>query len=287
MTEPIVMIKEVDQDHLEATGSPIESVEANTGKNFYLVKNIDPNKEIIDIAQLVATANIGPFNKEFEVLLYIPGHQTNIKEIYSPSTVWLKVEDDFALENRTVRIDPDEGASWPQAPRVIGSIKADVLIGCTKHDFILGAAGDDVLFGEDGEDFLLGGDGDDKIFGGAEMDEIYGGQGNDKLYGGAGDDRYIFGWDEGNNWGNDVVNDRGNEEDENLLIFQASKPEELQATRQGDNLLVTTTASSSSVNVLGFFNNPASYSFATGVRWSRCNFLDQKDGAYKFELASK
>ena len=80
---------------------------------------------------------------------------------------------------------------------------------------IRGGDGNDTIWAAGYSNYLFGDAGNDRIVGGTGMDFIAGGAGNDSMHGGGGRDVFTF----GGNWGNDTVEQLGDEESMVMLWF--------------------------------------------------------------------
>ncbi|MDK2126717.1 calcium-binding protein, partial [Parachitinimonas caeni] len=140
--------------------------------------------------------------------------------------------------------------STPGNDMILGSSEANTLSGLAGNDTIMGHKGDDTLNGNEGDDNLSGDDGNDSLDGGS---------GNDALVGGRGNDTYRF----AAGHGKDTVNnfdDGGGRIDR--IVFDASVSKaSVVATRDKDDLLLTTSASDS-VRVANYFNKEAAGGYA-------------------------
>ncbi|WP_179106840.1 calcium-binding protein [Variovorax sp. KK3] len=149
-----------------------------------------------------------------------------------------------------------------------GGAGGDSLDGGAGDDTLLGGDGDDGLYGQSGADVLLGGAGDDQLFGGGaygggdwfgDDDTLDGGAGNDWLTGGFGSDTYLFGRGDGR----DTINNDADgwngyaDADPNKLdvlrFKEGVRPEDVRATRNGDNLVLKIDGTADEVTVHGYF----------------------------------
>ncbi len=146
------------------------------------------------------------------------------------------------------------------AAKITGTAVANVLRGNDSGD---------VIDGQDGDDTLRGGDGNDSLLGGAGNDVLYGSFGLDTLAGGAGDDTYdLSGW----NSSAVVITDTDGGNDR--IDFGTRAPNSLQFGRVGDDLTVT--VSGSTMTVQSYFVAGANTieSFVTRFRtFSRADVL--------------
>ncbi len=162
-----------------------------------------------------------------------------------------------------------------------GGAGKDILFGGAGDDTLLGGAGDDFLYGEDGVDLLQGDEGDDYLNGGTNDDVLEGGNGNDLLIGGAGNDtltggagsdRYLF--DIGH--GQDVIHNSGSTGFSTIAFADAIRPQDVMASRDGDDLLLETGSNGDSVRVTDYFVDGATSANAVdqiefsgaGIVWS-------------------
>ncbi len=116
----------------------------------------------------------------------------------------------------------------------------DYLRGQDDKDIIFGGNGNDTIKGEAGDDILFGGDGDDTIYGDytykfnvTNNDIIRGGKGNDVIFSKYGNDTFIF--DRGD--GQDTIIE--SEGVDTLFFGNDISWEDLQFTRNGDNMVIT------------------------------------------------
>ncbi len=116
----------------------------------------------------------------------------------------------------------------------------DYLRGQDDKDIIFGGNGNDTIKGEAGDDILFGGDGDDTIYGDdtykfnvTNNDIIRGGKGNDVIFSKYGNDTFIF--DRGD--GQDTIIE--SEGVDTLFFGNDISWEDLQFTRDGDNMVIT------------------------------------------------
>ncbi|WP_439888761.1 calcium-binding protein [Pseudomonas sp. MBLB4123] len=156
---------------------------------------------------------------------------------------------------------------------VFGKEGNDTLQGNLGNDYLDGGAGSDRLYGGDGADILLGGGGDDYLSGGAGNDIISGGAGNDHLDGGEGSDTYLFGIGSGN----DTIGsyDRSVGRFDSVLLSEGLGKEDVQLSRQGNDLVIKLKGHSDTLRVSYFFNQDATggyqidqIQFAGGQSWS-------------------
>ena len=141
---------------------------------------------------------------------------------------------------------------------IYGGNQNDIIETCSGGNLIDGADGDDYLRGQDDKDIIFGGNGNDTIKGEAGDDILFGGDGDDTIYG---DDTYKFNvtnndiirGGKGNDvifskYGNDTfIFDRGDGQDtiiesegvDTLFFGNDISWEDLQFTRNGDNMVIT------------------------------------------------
>ena len=141
-----------------------------------------------------------------------------------------------------------------------GNAGIDTLSGGAGNDLLFGLEDNDVLFGDDGIDELHGGDGNDVLQGGAGNDILLGENGNDTLDGGAGDDvlsgdlgtdTYVF----GRGYGKDTINNfESIYGGTGTLQFNADvKPEDIQASRQGNDLVLKIAGTDDAITIKNHF----------------------------------
>ncbi|PTQ67481.1 S-layer family protein [Pseudomonas sp. GV071] len=155
---------------------------------------------------------------------------------------------------------------------VTGNANDNRLKGETGNDRLYGMAGKDALEGGAGNDSLFGGEGDDNLSGGDGDDRLNGDTGNDQLNGGNGNDTYVF--DKG--WGQDVIDNYDSANGVDAIEFSAGiLPADIQATHQGDDLILTLKGSTDSVRVRNYFLNDGvspytleQVRFSGGTTWS-------------------
>lgn len=143
-----------------------------------------------------------------------------------------------------------------------GGFGQDVLIGGDGIDVLLGGDGDDILDGGEGNElYLQGGAGADTIYGGGgndilrgenDDDVLVGGAGNDTLYGGTGNDTYRFGVGDGF----DIINNSDGAVGRLDVIEMTGGllPDEVAASRAGDNLVLRITATGETLTVNSYFS---------------------------------
>ena len=136
---------------------------------------------------------------------------------------------------------------------VLGMDGDDVIKGMGCSDEINGNVGNDQVNGNMGNDIVQGGQGNDILHGGADNDQITGGGGDDQLHGDLGDDEYYFSEADGH----DVIEETGGYD--RLIcapIYGRPAARLLGWQRAGDDLVLHLSGSSS-VQVKGYFANPA------------------------------
>lgn len=147
---------------------------------------------------------------------------------------------------------------------------ADIL---DKVRYIEGTAGDDQLYGifYDQQNVITAGAGNDTIYAAsAQGDNLYGQSGNDSLYGASGadlldggtendilegssgNDTYIFGLGYGADTIYDIDNTTGNTD--TIQLLEGIGPEDVIATRSGDDLILTINGTSDSLTVDQYFS---------------------------------
>ncbi|WP_160016445.1 calcium-binding protein [Pseudomonas sp. 8BK] len=156
---------------------------------------------------------------------------------------------------------------------VFGKDGNDTLQGNQGNDYLDGGVGNDYLYGGDGADILFGGGEDDQLYGGAGKDILSGGTGNDHLDGGEGSDTYLFGIGSGN----DTIGsyDRSVGRFDIVLLSEGLGKEDVQLSRQGNDLVIKLKSHSDTLRVSHFFNQDAAggyqidqIQFAGGQSWS-------------------
>ena len=143
------------------------------------------------------------------------------------------------------------GSSWDQiiegtaaGETMVGGSGKDLIKGLGGDDQLFGMAGDDNLQGGDGADYLGGGDGSgtgsgaDRLEGGAGDDTLSGEDGANVLIGGTGNDDYIHGS------GQDTIDNTGGGSD-GVFFAAGIVASNLAFTREGDDLVITVSGSSS------------------------------------------
>ncbi|MNZ13767.1 Bifunctional hemolysin/adenylate cyclase precursor [compost metagenome] len=146
------------------------------------------------------------------------------------------------------------------ADDLIGGEGNDLISGGNGNDLIWGETGDDTLNGDDGSDDLGGGDGADVLNGGNGNDALFGEEGNDTLDGGSGSDTlrgdngadtYKFGRGSGKDT---ILNYEVSGGSIDTLEFAADVlPEDIQAFRQGDDLVFAIKDTDDSIAVKNYF----------------------------------
>ncbi|MEN5182162.1 calcium-binding protein, partial [Comamonas testosteroni] len=147
--------------------------------------------------------------------------------------------------------------------RIFGTDEIDILYGGAGNDQIWAFGGDDTVYGGDGfdsigggkgNDVLYGGEGDDGISGYDGNDILDGGSGNDFLRGERGNDTYIF----GKGYGQDVIDlscygSPGPSEYGTLRFKEDVAPNEIIATRENWDLVLSIAGTTDSIRVVQFF----------------------------------
>ncbi len=153
-----------------------------------------------------------------------------------------------------------------------GDAGADTLFGGDGNDSIDGGADNDYLYGEAGNDSLLGGSGNDTLYGGAGNDTLEGGAGNDYLNGNEGSDTYVF----NSGWGQDTIYnyDASSGRSDVIEFGTGIATNDIAATRNGDDLVLTLRNSSDKITVQYYFSSDATspyridqVRFADGTSW--------------------
>jgi Ca2+-binding RTX toxin-like protein len=144
----------------------------------------------------------------------------------------------------------------------------DSLNGDSGNDTVIGGLGTDNLKGGTGNDLLLGGDGNDVLAGEAGDDILEGGVGNDALDGGAGSDIYRF----NRGWGQDTISSYDTSANRvDAIVFGADvAASDIQASRSGNQLILTLTGTTDRIVVNEFFQSDAT----TGYRVDEVRFAD-------------
>jgi Ca2+-binding RTX toxin-like protein len=156
----------------------------------------------------------------------------------------------------------DNGTTWD-----IDKINAEILLQEV-------TPGDDVIDGFDGNDYLFGGAGNDTLGGWAGDDIIEGGAGDDFLKGDIGNDIYRFGIGDGHDTIYDYRN--GWDSGQDTIEFGAGITKAgVAVTRDGDDLVLTLTASGDSVRIFrgsldvgGVSREIEHVRFADGSSWT-------------------
>jgi Ca2+-binding RTX toxin-like protein len=141
-------------------------------------------------------------------------------------------------------------------------IRAAVLVSTQPTASYIGGTADDAITGSSGNELLQGKGGNDTLFGGAGNDTIDGGAGNDYIWGNAGSDTYLFGRGDGadylRNRRFDYYWDYQPEADwastVDVLRFKGGVgATDVDATRVGDDLVLTIRGTTDSVQLEAFF----------------------------------
>ncbi|MCA1323185.1 calcium-binding protein [Herbaspirillum sp. alder98] len=117
-----------------------------------------------------------------------------------------------------------------------GGEGSDTLSGDDGKDYLYGDAGNDRIYGGAGNDLLFGGAGNDLLVGGTGIDTLYGEEGNDFLSGGAGNDTYYYRRGDGHDW----ISNRGDDNDQDVMLFADGVDIEQLWFRRVDNDLQVT-----------------------------------------------
>lgn len=163
-----------------------------------------------------------------------------------------------SLDNEFSEISFADGSSLSTADIreavLVTTESADTLIAYETNDTLIGAGGNDTLRGNAGNDNLDGGADTDQLFGGDGNDTLRGGTGdNDFLQGDAGDDTYLFAAGDGNTT---INNDDASEGRQDTLQFLAGiAPDDVNARRVNNDLMLTVNATSEIIIVTRFFES--------------------------------
>ena len=141
-------------------------------------------------------------------------------------------------------VDGEGVATADTTETALGDDAKDVMVGTIGRDTLRGLGENDRLYGAAGNDELDGGDGDDTLTGGA---------GDDTLIGGAGTDTYVFAGD----YGADII--RGDTDGGTLLFKDATSRGDLRFSRVGENMKITQSANS--VTIEDYENGKFSISY--------------------------
>ncbi|MFJ4371708.1 calcium-binding protein [Pseudomonas japonica] len=137
----------------------------------------------------------------------------------------------------------------------------------------LGGVGGDELYGDAGDNSLLGLSGQDTLYGGAGNDILEGGADNDYLSGDEGADVYKF----SRGWGQDTLNNfESGVNQRDVVEFGGNiVPDDLLATRSGDDLILALRGTSDRLKVVNYFleDGASAYyldaiRFADGTEWN-------------------
>lgn len=264
MTEPTLELQWADQYKFEATG---EFEDGFNLRKFYVVKNIEVGKEIIDIDALVKAAKIRAPHRFFNPIVIDLPQNTALKSVTCSDDqlrVCVKITNDFTLDRDINGVGYITGGAEPNVITVKGKIN----IG---------------LCGGGGKDTLIGGDGENSF---------YASEGDDIFIGGSGDNEFIF---QGSYDNATIQHNFGN----NVLWFQllnpegftntkSIKPEDVVLIKQEENLAISFQGKEKNhhINILNFFQAPDKFTFK-GTYDQKYNLSPKGDGTYKFELASK
>ncbi len=197
----------------------------------------------------------------------------------SNDSFFAKAGDDYVTGNGghdrlNLGLGDDFGFGGVGNDRIWGGNGADHIEGGSGNDRVWGGNGADWISGGKGRDILRagnqadvidGGDGNDRLFGQRGDDQLTGGAGNDRLFGGIGADSYIFEYDSGAGWGNDIINERSSnaanrwQDTIELRGFYGPGSNEAQAiaklaiARNGNDMVITTTNGAASITVQNQF----------------------------------
>jgi len=140
----------------------------------------------------------------------------------------------------------------------------DQIVTGSGHDAIEGGAGSDLILSGAGNDYINAGNGDDVVEAGAGNDHITTGLGNDLLNGEAGND-YLIGGNGNDNYlfakgfGQDVIDERGNESDTDELFFDEDIAlEDLYFERVGNDLTINVLGTEDTLTILNQFGSKSS-----------------------------
>ncbi|MDA9557856.1 right-handed parallel beta-helix repeat-containing protein, partial [Vibrio sp.] len=145
---------------------------------------------------------------------------------------------------------------------ITGTSKNEIIDGFNGDDRLDGGAGNDVIYGGEGNDYILGRDGDDQLDGQAGNANLYGGNGDDSLRAGnsgfsymkgdAGNDTYIIPKDY---HGGEIVNSGNSSSHVDTIVFEGvNSVNDLELTRDGNNLRISTPYKNSSIKIRDWFN---------------------------------
>ncbi|WP_423358995.1 calcium-binding protein [Pseudomonas citronellolis] len=150
----------------------------------------------------------------------------------------------------------------------------DTLAGYASDDRLNGGAGNDRLDAGAGDDWLDGGVGNDSLYGDFGNDTLIGGAGNDYLRGGEGSDVYRF----ERGWGQDRIDNYNNISTGKTDAIEFGldiAAEDIQLSRNGNNLILGLKDSNDQITVDNFFQNDGGnyyrleeVRFADGTVWS-------------------
>jgi Ca2+-binding RTX toxin-like protein len=156
-----------------------------------------------------------------------------------------------------------DGVVWDDAAiktRVIsnGDAGNDTITGYNDGgNRIYGLGGNDSLTGGAQADLIDGGEGNDTLSGGDGNDTLDGGAGNDTLDGGSGNDTYLFGRGDGQ----DTVSSSDlSQNKQDVIRFKAGvTASDIQASRQGDSLILTIAGTTDQLAVQNYFWNGGTF----------------------------
>lgn len=149
----------------------------------------------------------------------------------------------------------------------------DQIWGGRGNDTLSGGEGNDVLFGEDGNDILNGGAGDDTLSGGAFHDVLDGGDGND-----------LFRFEVGTSSDTVRSQDPNGQYTDAIVCGQGIAPEDLVATRVGDDLVLTNASTLDAMTVQDYFASGGAahpideIRFADGTVWDTAHIVGLFEG---------
>jgi Ca2+-binding RTX toxin-like protein len=170
-----------------------------------------------------------------------------------------------------------------------GGIGNDKIYGGSGSDQIKGGEGRDVIRAGNQADIIDGDEGNDRLFGQKGNDRLTGGAGDDRLYGGTGADSYIFQYNSGAGWGNDIIDDRStnaaNSPPDTIELRGVYGPdsaaqaiEKLSIARNGNDMVIATTNGAASITVQNQFATTGVYKsyieklLLNGSNWSALQY---------------
>lgn len=188
-----------------------------------------------------------------------------------------------------------DGTTWgiadvkEKARYVSGTSGDDYIYGFSDQQNIITAdEGNDTVYAGGLGDHLDGGAGNDSLFGSSGTDTFVSSTGNDTLEGNAGNDTYTFSLGLGNDTIYDIDNTAGNTD--TIQFLEGINPEDVVATRSGDDLVLRITGTSDSLTVDQYFSQYTRngynaggpdaqkveiIQFANGTTWSVADIKDK------------